>query len=209
MNSLSHKLAKILTYITFPGFWVIATVGLIQPNKPSFFLISTLMYNVVPFAFILYMVYKKRFQSVQLATIKERKLAVPFSFICSLIFIVYLRENHAILTTLNWAFLVSLTILVQIIFLLLSFKISIHTMGFSTFATFILLHFNLFQHFLSQSLILQNFNFWLVLFAMVLCSICWARYKLKAHTPKEMIFGIAVGISLTFVSELLFILLFL
>jgi hypothetical protein len=78
-------------------------------------------------------------------------------------------------------------------------------MGFSTFASFILLHFNLFRHFLGTNHILQNLYFWIIVFTLILGSICWARYKLKAHTSMEMIFGIAVGISLTFVGELIFI----
>ena len=240
--------AKIITYLTFPGFWAvvgvyllskidIANIMLIQ-SKAQAKLVSAslLLYIVLPMLFVLYMVYKKRFQSIELATTKERKIAVPFALISAGVmyyaayeFIVS-KENIELLTNANlvhlhpmleWCQLVTITLLIQTIFSFLNFKISIHMLSITAFTTFFIGEFNTIKkmnvmdclvgeniyHWPSFLLIPQNINTVIALLMATTILVFIARKILNAHTYQELIIGSIVGISITFVnSNLLYIL---
>jgi hypothetical protein len=201
-----NKLAKFITYLTFPGTWAVLGIFLYQPNKPVFVGISILMYVIIPMAFVAYMVYKKRFASLELATTKERRLAVPFAFIASLICIYFLKDNGANATILLWSFLVSFSLLIQYIFTLINAKISIHSLSSAAFATFFLLHFaNRTQWVfdIPESFKSIPIGLFILFFLGINSLVFWARKSLKAHSSFELILGIAIGISLTFVNEYL------
>lgn len=235
--------AKIITYITFPGIWAvlgvyflskidIANIVQIQAVSKSNILTGALVfYIVLPMLFVYFMVYKKRFESIQLAHVKERKIAVPFAFLAALLFIYFTRElllaKQNMLTynkildlhpLLEWEQLVALSLMIQTMFIFLNFKISIHMLSITAFLTFTFQQFNhMKSSILNDCLVGENVYHWpqillqpqtmnLVLIALCVIAILVfvSRKILNAHTYQELIIGSIVGISITFVNSILF-----
>ncbi len=240
--------AKIITYLTFPGFWAVVGVFLLskidianiiiiqEKTQDKLVTASLLMHTIIPMLFVLFMVYKKRFQSIELATTKERKIAVPFAFLSACVlyysafeFIVS-KENTTILNNVNlvhlhplleWCQLICITLLIQVLFTFLNFKISIHMLSITAFTTFFIGQFNTIRkftvadclvgeniyHWPSFMLTAQGINFMIAALLVVSVLVFIARKILNAHTYQELIIGSIVGISITFVnSNLLYIL---
>jgi hypothetical protein len=235
-------IAKIITYVTFPGLWAILGVYFmsridisnvleIQKRTQSKLLTaSLLLYVIIPMLFVVFMVYKKRFKSIQLSNIKERKIAVPFALLSAMLMMFY---SHELLNTkenlisynkllnlhpiFEWEQLVVLSLIVQTIFVFLNFKISIHMLSITAFTTFAFAEFNRiknsvqgdclvgenFYHWPSTILVPQNINLILISLIALSALVFVSRKILKAHTYQELIIGSIVGISITFVNSIL------
>jgi len=235
--------AKIITYVTFPGIWAvlgvyflsridIANVVEIQTISKSNILTGALVfYIVLPMLFVYFMVYKKRFESIQLAHVKERKIAVPFALLSAMLFMYFTREillsKQNLITyskildlhpLLEWEQLVALSLIIQTLFIFLNFKISIHMLSMTAFLTFTYLQFNHIKSSIQNDcLVGENLYHWpqyllqpnsmnIILIALCLIAILVfvARKVLNAHTYQELIIGSIVGISITFVNSILF-----
>lgn len=234
--------AKIITYITFPGFWAVLGVVLFsridianvlqlsQESRAQLLTVSLLMYIIVPMLFVYFMVYKKRFESIQLATVKERKIAVPFALFSAILMMVFTRQ---LLTSkgnlivynkllnfhplLEWEQLVILSLIVQTAFVFLNFKISIHMLSVASFTTFLLFEFQKIKQSMMSDclvgeclyqwpnalLVPQNMNAIIIGLILLSAIIFISRKILKAHTYQELIIGSIVGISITFVNSIL------
>jgi hypothetical protein len=180
--------------------------------------------------FVVFMVYKKRFESIHLSSVKERKIAIPFALLSAMLMMFY---SHELLNTkenlitynkllnlhplFEWEQLIILSLLVQTIFVFLNFKISIHMLSITAFTTFAFGEFNRIKNFVQgDCLVGENFYHWpnallipqninLILTALVVLTVLVfiARKILKAHTYQELIIGSIVGISITFVNSIL------
>jgi hypothetical protein len=235
-------IAKIITYITFPGLWAILGVyfmsridisNILEIQKltqSKLLTASLLLYIIIPMLFVIFMVYKKRFESIQLASVKERKIAVPFALLSAMLMMFY---SHELLNTkenlitynkllnlhplFEWEQLVVLSLLVQTIFVFLNFKISIHMLSITAFTTFAFGEFNRIKNFVQGDclvgenlyhwpnalLVPQNINLILTALVVLTALVFIARKILKAHTYQELIIGSIVGISITFVNSIL------
>lgn len=235
--------AKIITYITFPGIWAvlgvyflsridIANIVQIQAVSKSNILTGALVfYIVLPMLFVYFMVYKKRFESIQLAHIKERKIAVPFALLSAMLFIYFTREillakqnmlNYGKILDLHplleWEQLVALSLVIQTLFVFLNFKISIHMLSMTAFLTFTYQQFNHIKSSIQNDCLVgenvyhwpqtvlqpQTMNIILIALSVVAILVFVARKLLNAHTYQELIIGSIVGISITFVNSILF-----
>lgn len=235
-------IAKIITYITFPGLWAVLGVYFLskidianvieisEKSQANLLTSSLLMYIIIPMLFVYFMVYKKRFGSIQLANVKERKLAVPFALFSAMLMMYFTQQTfndktnlisyHKIANLhplLEWEQLVILSLLVQSLFVFLNFKISIHMLSITSFTTFAFGVFSKIKnaiqgdclvgeynyHWPKMMLLPQNMNFILggLMIAAVLIFI--ARKILNAHTYQELVIGSIVGISITFVNSIL------
>lgn len=233
-------IAKIITYITFPGIWAIMGVyfmsridisNILEIQKltqSKLLTASLLLYIIIPMLFVVFMVYKKRFESIQLSSIKERKIAVPFALLSAMLMMFYSHEllnvgkirSFKLLNLhplFEWEQLVVLSLLVQTIFVFLNFKISIHMLSIAAFTTFAFAEFNRiknsvqgdclvgenFYHWPSVMLVPQNINLILISLIALSALVFVSRKILKAHTYQELIIGSIVGISITFVNSIL------
>lgn len=234
--------AKIITYITFPGFWAVLGVVLFsriaianvlqlsQESRAQLLTVSLLIYIIIPMLFVYFMVYKKRFESIQLATVRERKIAVPFALFSAILMMVFTRQ---LLTSrgnlivynkllnfhplLEWEQLVILSLIVQTVFVFLNFKISIHMLSVASFTTFLLFEFQKIKQSMMSDclvgeclyqwpnalLVPQNMNAIIIGLILLSAIIFISRKILKAHTYQELIIGSIVGISITFVNSIL------
>ena len=233
---------KIITYITFPGLWAVLGVYFLskidissvleisEKTQAQMLTMSLLMYVIIPMLFVYFMVYKKRFESIQLSNVKERKIAVPFALLSAVLMMVFthqiietkpnLIQYHKILNVhplFEWEQLVILSLLIQTIFVFMNFKISIHMLSITAFTTFIygevgrikssiqgdcLVGEN-FYHWPQALLKPENLNLLIVGLIALSALVFIARKILKAHTYQELIIGSIVGISITFVNSIL------
>ncbi len=235
--------AKIITYITFPGIWAvlgvyflsridISNVIEIQAISKSNLLTGALVfYIVLPMLFVYFMVYKKRFESIQLSHVKERKIAVPFALLSALIFVYFTREimlsKQNLLAyskmldfhpLLEWEQLVVMSLMIQTLFIFLNFKISIHMLSMTAFLTFTYQQFNHIKSSIQNDcLVGENLYHWpqyllqpntMNIILLTLCAMAIlvfiSRKVLNAHNYQELIIGSIVGISITFVNSILF-----
>lgn len=234
--------AKIITYCTFPGFWAVLGVFLMSridisnvlqltnQSRAQLLTVSLLMYIIVPMLFVYFMVYKKRFASIQLAAVKERKIAVPFTLLSAVLMMVFthqllgsnenlIKYNHLLNfhPLLEWEQLVILSLLVQTAFVFLNFKISIHMLSIASFSTFLFFEFQkIKQSIISDCLvgeciyqwpnallIPQNMNAVIIGLIILSAVVFVSRKILNAHSYSELIIGSIVGISITFVNSIL------
>lgn len=228
--------------MTFPGFWAVLGVVLFsridianvlqlsQESRAQLLTVSLLMYIIVPMLFVYFMVYKKRFESIQLVTVKERKIAVPFALFSAILMMVFTRQ---LLTSkgnlivynkllnfhplLEWEQLVILSLIVQTAFVFLNFKISIHMLSVASFTTFLLFEFQKIKQSMMSDclvgeclyqwpkalLVPQNMNAIIIGLILLSAIIFISRKILKVHTYQELIIGSIVGISITFVNSIL------
>jgi hypothetical protein len=228
--------------MTFPGFWAVLGVVLFsridianvlqlsQESRAQLLTVSLLMYIIVPMLFVYFMVYKKRFESIQLATVRERKIAVPFALFSAILMMVFTRQLltsrgnlivynkllnfHPIL---EWEQLVILSLIVQTAFVFLNFKISIHMLSVASFTTFLLFEFQKIKQSMMSDclvgeclyqwpkalLVPQNMNAIIIGLILLSAIIFISRKILKVHTYQELIIGSIVGISITFVNSIL------
>lgn len=195
---------------------------------------SLLMYVIIPMLFVYFMVYKKRFKSIQLSNVNERKIAVPFALLSAVLMMVFthqiirtkpnLIQYHKILNVhplFEWEQLVILSLLIQTLFVFMNFKISIHMLSITAFTTFVYREVGRIKSSIQGDCIVgENFYHWpqallkpenlnlLIVGLIVLSGLVFiARKILKAHTYQELIIGSIVGISITFVNSILLYLL--
>ena len=244
-KNIIQKTFKTITYITYPGFFAALGTyllynGFVDYNTSINILgdsassgegfidslsestklwiitwASFALHALFPLVFVVVMVKRKVFSSLHLPDLKHRLLAVGFSLVLAISFSGILRLLEAPSILYAWNQLVVFSLLIQLLFNSLKFKISIHMLSASAFFAFFYLYASSFNSLISSELlstqsaaILKLFyltpNQWLVAAAINLPIVYLARYILKAHDHAELIIGFIVGLSITFMNEWIF-----
>jgi hypothetical protein len=176
---------------------------------------SFALHALLPLVFVVVMVKRKVFPSLHLPDLKHRLMAVGVSLVLAISFSGILRLLEAPSVLYAWNQLVIFSLLIQLLFNSMKFKISIHMLSASAFFAFFFLYASSFNSLMSSELlstqsaeILKLFyltpNQWLIAAAINLPVVYLARYVLKAHDHAELIIGFIVGISITFMNEWIF-----
>jgi hypothetical protein len=108
-----------------------------------------------------------------------------------------------------WNQLVIFSLVIQLLFNSMKFKISIHMLSASAFFAFFYLYASTSYPLIAEApalikLFYMSPNQWLIADAINLPIVYLARYVLKAHDHAELIIGLIVGISITFMNEWIF-----
>ncbi len=176
---------------------------------------SFALHALLPLVFVVIMVKRRVFPSLHLPDLKNRLLAVAVSLVLTISFSGILRLLEAPSVLYAWNQLVIFSLLIQLLFNSMKFKISIHMLSASAFFAFFFLYASSFNSMLSSEIIstqsaeiLKLFyltpNQWLIAAAINLPVVYLARFALKAHDHAELIIGFIVGISITFMNEWIF-----
>lgn len=176
---------------------------------------SFALHALFPLVFVVVMVKRKVFPSLHLPDLKHRLMAVGFSLVLALSFSGILRLMEAPSVLYAWNQLVIFSLLIQLLFNSMKFKISIHMLSASAFFAFFFLYASSFDSLMTSEMLSSQSaeiaklfyltpNQWLVAAAINLPVVYLARYILKAHDHAELIIGLVVGISITFMNEWIF-----
>jgi hypothetical protein len=202
-----QKIYKAITYITYPGFISLLGFFLVANNlgvnSLPIILSAFILMGMVPLGFVFIMTKRKHFESIHLKHIQERKKAVLVTMICLLIFsaFTYYFGNYKVIQLFNSLILLSL--IVQYLFNSFNIKISIHLLSITAFLIYFFIHSNYLvnQISLSQSGLKLSQNQWLGIIFTIIALVYLSRLKLKAHSPFELNLGIIIGVSITFINE--------
>ncbi len=188
------KFEKIISYTLHPiVLGVITTIifFILQPKytpKDLQIHVITIVFistYLIPVIFLFLLKKFKAIDSFHLSEVEERKFPVFFFIILNLLlsYRLYKIPNLELLSVFFGSS--SLSLILVYFFLLLNKKISLHTLGFGLFTTFLLI---LSYHFHIKILVLISF-------AIITSGIvAMSRLKLKAHNPFEIYLGFAISL---------------
>jgi len=170
---------------------------------------SFALHALLPLIFVVVMVKRKLFPSLHLPDLKHRLMAVGISLVLAFIFSGVLRIMEAPSVLYAWNQLVIFSLVIQLLFNSMKFKISIHMLSASAFFAFFYLYASTSYPLIAEApalikLFYMSPNQWLIAAAINLPIVYLARYVLKAHDHAELIIGLIVGISITFMNEWIF-----
>lgn len=179
-------ITSILFFILSPRY-----VGTEQ--KRAILMIIFLSTYAIPLVFMFILKRYKMIETFHLKTIKERKF--PFVFFITLTFMLgnTLLKTGYIPTLANYFFGSAIALIIAYIFLWITLKISLHTLGFASIIGFLITFSIKFQ--------LNILPIITILF-LILGAVAMSRLYLKAHNAKEIYLGVFFGIT----TQLLFLL---
>lgn len=181
---------KIISYLTYPALWATIGVWILNPAQDALLPVlmgSFVLHSLIPLLYVVGMVKLGKFQSIELPELSSRIKTVGVAAACALTFQTWIISDQ---TLRFWNQLIFVSLFTQFIFNNFNFKISIHVMsitGFCAFFTF------------DQPLFLSPLGVLITLSSVLLVAI--ARYKVKAHTPIELISGFSMGIAIVFMNQ--------
>jgi hypothetical protein len=202
-----QKIYKAITYITYPGFISLLGFFLVSKNLGNntlpILLSAGLLMGVIPLSFVFIMTKRNHFESIHLKHIQERKKAVLLTIGCLTIFtsLAYFFGNDKSLQVFNTLILLSL--IVQYLFNSANIKISIHLLSITAFLMYFFIHSSYLINAinLTSNGILLSQKQWMVFMVLIISLVYLSRLKLKAHSPFELNLGIIIGVSITFINE--------
>lgn len=165
------------------------------------FAMAVICYTILPFILTIYMYKTGVITNIDLPIRHTRTTLYAFSIISAAIgtyiMFLYISSTHPFLTILSFVFLINLTIA----FLLnLKWKISIHSASVAVAGTvYAYLYLAGLTEYYLITLILSLLHLLVILPTMI-----WGRYHLKAHTAGELIGGSSSGVILTIAEILIF-----
>lgn len=199
---------KFLSYITYPALWATIGTGIISiaegnvPWAPIVFF-SLLCHSLLPLIFVALMVKYKKFDSLEIPNLQHRRQTAVAAMASAILFsaLVYFTQESSNYHL--WNQLILLSLWLQWIFNKWNFKISIHVLSFSAFVLFLDIHKENGSNGISFRDVFPTLpeHFFLYLFIIGAALIGFARYKLKAHNPAEILIAALMGASLAAVNE--------
>jgi hypothetical protein len=191
---------RFVSYLSYPGFIAVLGVMHFAPGYLSLTL-TLLGYAVLPLLFARWMIRAGRIESLEMKTAPERNLAYRVSLGLDLALALYFQwrwQSEAA----QWPWVIFGVILLLTLVNQFGYKASMHTAASSGLLAFscswVLTHFG--WNALINSPALQLYLGCLtLLFALVYLS----RYRLGAHSHRELLGGTAIGVLVTFAFQLL------
>jgi hypothetical protein len=191
---------RFVSYLSYPGF--IAVLGILHfaPGYLSLTL-SLLGYAILPLLFARWMIHTGRVDSLEMKTAPERNLAYRVSLVLDFALALYFQwrwQSEAA----QWPWVIFGVILLLTLVNQFGYKASMHTAacgGLLAFSfTWVLNHFGAEALVASPPMQLYLGSLTL-LFALVYLS----RYRLGAHSHRELLSGTAIGLFVTFAFQLI------
>lgn len=188
------KLAQFFSVILHPVFVPLAAVIFFFIKVPLYYgsellyskVIAILILTVlIPILFLYFARTIRLISSFELPSAKERRFPLLFFMMLDLVIINYIFDlyNFQYLFYFFWSLL--LAAMLVFIALFFRFRISLHSMGLSSFLSFLCLlsyHFEL------------DFRFSIAFLVLCIGLVSSARLYLKAHRPSEVVVGVVVGV---------------
>ncbi len=181
---------KIISYITYPALWATIGVAILNPTSESLLPVlsaSFILHSLIPLIFVIYLLKSQQTQSIDLPELSSRIKTVTVAAACGLIFQFLIISDQ---TLKFWNQLIFVSLLTQFIFNNLKFKISIHVMAITGFFAFFTFDQHLFFSFLGHLISLTSISL-----------VAYSRFKVKAHSPIELIAGFTMGIAIVFINQ--------
>lgn len=181
---------KIISYLTYPALWATIGVAILIPPSENFYPVilgSFILHSLIPLIFVVYLVKTGQSKSIELPELSSRIKTVIVAAACGLIFQFLIISDQ---TLRFWNQLIFVSLLTQFIFNNLKFKISIHVMAITGFLAFFSF---------DQPLFLFPLGIFISLASIGL--VAFSRFKVKAHTPIELIMGFTMGIAIVFINQ--------
>lgn len=140
---------------------------------------------VIPIIAVYILKKGKVIASFKLETARERKFPVIFyAIICFLIGNLMLKTGYIILLSLSF-YACAISLLITYLFLLADKKISLHVLSISGFTAFI----GVLSYYYKLNILLV-----IGLLVLLIGIIATSRLRLKAHSPKEVLWGFVFGV---------------
>ncbi len=181
---------KIISYITYPALWATIGVAILNPTSESLLPVlsaSFILHSLIPLIFVIYLLKSQQTQSIDLPELSSRIKTVTVAAACGLIFQFLIISDQ---TLKFWNQLIFVSLLTQFIFNNLKFKISIHVMAITGFFAFFTFDQHLFLSFLGHLISLISISL-----------VAYSRFKVKVHSPIELIAGFTMGIAIVFINQ--------
>ena len=181
---------KIISYLTYPALWATIGVWILNPVQDTLAPVligSFLLHSLVPLLYVVAMVKMGKFQTIELPELSSRIKTVGVAAACAFAFQTWIISDQ---TLRFWNQLIFVSLFTQFIFNNFNFKISIHVMSITGFCAFFIF---------DQTLFLSTLGIFLSLTSVVTVAI--ARFKVKAHSPIELIAGFSMGIAIVFINQ--------
>lgn len=140
---------------------------------------------IIPLVFLSFLKKSKVIESYELETVDERKF--PLLFVIALLYLLstLIKKYDSTLDLALFYYGMQLSLLISVALLYIKFKASLHMIGIGgLFSFFVLFSYN--YHI--------NLLLFLAIFAITTGLIASSRLHLKAHTTKELIWGLCIGI---------------
>jgi hypothetical protein len=181
---------KIISYLTYPALWATIGVAILNPTPDSLLssiTASLILHSLIPLIFVIYLLKSGQTKSIDLPELSSRIKTVAVAAACGLVFQFLIISDQ---TLKFWNQLIFVSLLTQFIFNNLKFKISIHVMSITGFLAYFTL---------DQPLFFSSLGLLISLTSIAL--VAYSRFKVKAHTPIELIAGFTMGIAIVFINQ--------
>ena len=196
-RSISERIARVISFLTISPFQIVVYIvfaGIICQNLIQEFIldsISGIFFLVIPLVPLVYLGRRNRITNYSIKR-EDRGILLSFQIMgfIGMTVIYYLYPQYTGLNTeILFLFGVGYTLLNVFSLIItsgLKFKVSLHMTGAASSIT-------------ALTIVLGWLWGFLYLFCLL---IAWARIKLKAHTPQEVIVGALLGILTIFITYL-------
>ncbi len=181
---------KIISYLTYPALWATVGVAILNPVPDSLVSVLTasfILHSLVPLIFVIYLLKTGQTKSIDLPELSSRIKTVIVAGVCALIFQFFIISDQQLRF---WNQLVFVSLITQFIFNNLNFKISIHVMAITAF----------FAYFTFDEKLFLNASGVVITLATT-ALVAFSRFKVKAHSPIELITGFTMGIVIVFINQ--------
>ena len=178
-------LAKLITYVFFPGTMGLLGFFMLTPAEGSFWM-HGLFLIVFPLLVLFILLKLNRISDVSIYNRGERFIPLLLTTLLALLDLVLVQESGYIKV---WQYVYILGSVIASLTTRLLLKISLHGIGVGSFFGLCLFGY------LSNDLTLE-----LLITSLVIgIAVYWARRSLQAHSHKELIAGVSTGFLVTFV----------
>jgi hypothetical protein len=191
---------RFVSYLSYPGF--IAVLGILHfaPGYLSLTL-SLLGYAILPLLFAGWMIRSGRVESLEMKTAPERNLAYRVSLVLDLALALYFQW-HWQSEAAQWPWVIFGVILLLTLVNQFGYKASMHTAACGGLLAFFCIP--CFKHFVAEALVASPpMQLYLGSLTLLFALVYLSRYRLGAHSHRELLSGTAIGLFVTFAFQLI------
>lgn len=185
IHSFSYIFHPLFIALYATGYYLYTIKDFLEIEyKSILFTQITITTFLIPLGIYFILRYLNRIESIMMASVKERK--IPLAINCILLLILIKNNLQASYTPELFVFFVACLIssIIALFFSIIHFKVSLHMIGISILAAFIIL--------------LQEKEWFDIMIQSILITsvglVATSRLIMKAHTSIELITGLVVGI---------------
>ncbi len=197
---MARTFYRFVSYLSYPGFMAVLGVLHFAPGPLSLTL-SLLGYVLIPLLFAGWMIRTGRVQSLEMKTAPERNLAYRVSLVLDLLLAIYFHWRWQGETA-QWPWVVFGVILLLTLVNQWGFKASMHTAACAGLLAFSFSW--VINHFGIEALVFSPpMQLYLGSLTLIFALIYLSRFRLGAHSHRELLSGTAIGLFVTFALQLI------